>query len=185
LYDVVDGPDGDDRTLRPNQLLALSLRYPVFDTDDQKSVLDMVTRHLLTPYGLRTLSPEDGAYRGRLLPQGEQYPQALHQGSVWGWLIGPYIEAMQAIYRDSTTFDHKQEDCLHHEYLCHRSLHLLASFRDQLDHDILGMSAGLFDGDAPHRAEPGSASALVTAELLRTYEMLAQVPISHSEQVLA
>lgn len=185
LYDVVDGPDGDDRTLRPNQLLALSLRYPVFDTKDQQGVFDVVTGHLLTPYGLRTLSPEDSAYLGCLSPASEQYPQALHQGSVWGWLIGPYIEAMLATCRSSTSFDYSAEDSLHRSYLWQRSLHLLESFIDQFDRDILGMSAGLFDGDAPHRAEAGSASALVTAELLRIYEMLAQMPITHSEQVLA
>jgi len=186
LYDVVDGPDGDDSALRPNQLLALSLRYPVFDTKDQESVFDVVTRHLLTRYGLRTLSPTHGAYQGHLLLQSEEYPLALHQGSVWGWLIGPYIEAMLTMPYDSAIFDPDKADLfLHREYLWHRSLHLLEPFRDQLGHGILGMSAGIFDGDAPHRAEPGSASALVVAELLRLYEMLAQMQIPHSEQVMA
>ncbi|MGH2482721.1 MAG: amylo-alpha-1,6-glucosidase, partial [Ktedonobacteraceae bacterium] len=64
LYDVVEGPDGNDATLRPNQLLALSLRYPVVDTEYQHAVFEQVSEHLLTPFGLRTLAPQETGYRG-------------------------------------------------------------------------------------------------------------------------
>src|SRR2546427_2725773 len=71
LYDVIDGPDGNDPRFRPNQLLAFSLRYPVLCETHRRSVLDLVTEQLVTPYGLRTLSPNDAGYEGHLRKQIE------------------------------------------------------------------------------------------------------------------
>jgi predicted glycogen debranching enzyme len=94
LLDVVDGPDGDDPSLRPNQLLALSLPHPIVDATVARSVLAAVDRELHVPLGLRSLAPSDQAYRDRF--QGDRYARdgAYHQGTVWTWLIGPYADAV-------------------------------------------------------------------------------------------
>ncbi len=94
LLDVVDGPDGDDASLRPNQLLALSLPHPLVDPPIARSVLAAVDRELRVPLGLRSLAPSDPAYRARF--QGDRYQRdgAYHQGTVWTWLIGPYADAV-------------------------------------------------------------------------------------------
>src|SRR5438105_3282402 len=94
LYDVIDGPDGSDASLRPNQLLAISLRHPVLEKEHQHAVFDQVTAQLLTAYGLRTLAPQEAAYQGHLKENQEEQPATLHQGSAWPWLIGPYIDAL-------------------------------------------------------------------------------------------
>lgn len=94
LLDVVDGPDGDDPSLRPNQLLALSLPHPLVDAPMARSILAAVDRNLHVPLGLRSLAPSDPAYRARY--QGDRYERdgAYHQGTVWTWLIGPYADAV-------------------------------------------------------------------------------------------
>jgi predicted glycogen debranching enzyme len=94
LLDVVDGPDGDDPSLRPNQLLALSLPHPLVEAPVARSVLAAVDRELHVPLGLRSLAPSDPAYRARF--QGDRYARdgAYHQGTVWTWLIGPYADAV-------------------------------------------------------------------------------------------
>jgi len=94
LLDVVDGPDGDDPALRPNQLLALSLPHPLVDPSMATSILEAVGRDLHVPLGLRSLAPADPAYRARY--QGDRWTRdaAYHQGTVWTWLIGPYADAL-------------------------------------------------------------------------------------------
>ncbi len=94
LLDVVDGPDGDDPALRPNQILALALPHPIVDGDVARSVLAAVDRELHVPLGLRSLAPTDPAYQPRY--QGDRYARdrAYHQGTVWTWLIGPYADAV-------------------------------------------------------------------------------------------
>ena len=94
LLDVVDGPDGDDPALRPNQLLALSLPHPLVDAPIARSVLAAVDAALHVPLGLRSLAPGDPAYRPAY--QGDRWTRdaAYHQGTVWTWLIGPYADAV-------------------------------------------------------------------------------------------
>ena len=94
LLDVVDGPDGDDPALRPNQLLALSLRHPLVDDAMARSVLDVVGRDLHVPLGLRSLAPSDRAYRPTFQGDRQARDAAYHQGTVWTWLIGPYADAL-------------------------------------------------------------------------------------------
>ena len=99
LADVIDGPDGDDWTLRPNQIFALSLPYPLLEGDEARAVLDAVGRSLLTSYGLRSLAPDDPAYAG-LRWRPAQRDGAYHQGPVWSWLLGPYAEASYRLTGD-------------------------------------------------------------------------------------
>ena len=98
LYDVVDGEGGDDASCRPNQLFAISLPHPILDRSRWSAVLDVATRELLTPVGLRTLSPGDPNYKARYDGDLRARDAAYHQGSVWAWLIGPYIDAWIKIH---------------------------------------------------------------------------------------
>lgn len=94
LADVVDGPDGDDLALRPNQLLALSLRHPLVDAAMAESILAAVSRELAVPLGLRSLAPNESAYRPAFQGDRRFRDAAYHQGTVWTWLIGPYADAV-------------------------------------------------------------------------------------------
>ena len=94
LADVVDGPDGDDTSLRPNQLLALSLPHPLVDVPIARSVLAAVQRELAVPLGLRSLAPSDPAYRPDFQGDRRFRDSGYHQGTVWTWLIGPYADAV-------------------------------------------------------------------------------------------
>ncbi|MGC9334713.1 MAG: amylo-alpha-1,6-glucosidase, partial [Anaerolineae bacterium] len=99
-YDVVDGPDGDDASLRPNQLLAVSLHHSPLGQAQQRAVVDVCARHLLTSHGLRSLAPGDPAYVGHYGGDPSQRDGAYHQGSVWAWLIGPFISAHLRVHGD-------------------------------------------------------------------------------------
>lgn len=93
LFDVIDGPEGDDPSLRPNQVIAVGLPHAALDGPRALAVVDVVRRELLTPYGLRTLSPRDSRYRGEYAGGRHDRDGAYHQGTVWPWLIGPFVRA--------------------------------------------------------------------------------------------
>jgi predicted glycogen debranching enzyme len=97
LYDVVDGPEGDDGSLRPNQIFALSLNKELLTTEQARGVLKVVREKLLTPYGLRTLSPDDPRFIPRYEGDLRQRDAAYHMGTVWAWLLGPYFEAVAVV----------------------------------------------------------------------------------------
>jgi len=185
LYDVIDGEAGDDLALRPNQLIALSLRHSAVTQERRQSILEIVTRHLLTPQGLRTLSPQDLAYRGHLGSSWEEQQQALHQGSSWTWLLGPYVDAMlmQQDHFNSKTASHERVPS--QEYLWHKGLLLLEPFNERFHTGLLGMNEGVFDGNPPYSSGQNCASAVSTAELLRIYNMLAQMHVMHTESMLS
>jgi predicted glycogen debranching enzyme len=94
-YDVIDGPDGDDASLRPNQVLAVSLPHSPLNEAQQRKVVDACARRLLTSHGLRSLAPEDPAFIGHYGGDQRQRDAAYHQGTVWAWLIGPFVRARQ------------------------------------------------------------------------------------------
>jgi glycogen debranching enzyme len=190
LYDCVDGPAGDDSSLRPNQLFSFSLRYPILPESYRTQVLDSVTRSLLTPYGLRTLAPHEVGYVGQIgTNHHDQHP---HQGSVWAWLLGPYIDAMLATSpltptTVGTAVSRPRElktDVLLHEYVWRKGLQLLAPLHQRFYEGVQGMSGGVFDGNAPHSAGYSAASALCIGELLRTYAQLAQMRAHQSAPAL-
>jgi predicted glycogen debranching enzyme len=155
LFDVVNGSD-KDASIRPNQLFAMSLTYPLIVGDQAAQVLDRVTRELLTPYGLRTLTPADPAYQGHYGGDQRSRDPAYHQGTVWPWLIGPYIDAYLRVH--GGTVEAKQH--------CRGLLEpLLAS----LDEAGLGQVSEIYDGDAPHHPQGCIAQAWSVAELLRAF----------------
>ncbi len=181
LYDVVDGPAGDDAALRPNQLLAISLRFPVLDTPDRIRVFEQVTRRLLTPYGLRTLSPQAAEYQGSLAGSYEDEQKALHQGSAWPWLLGPYIDALQNIY--GTLAATEKPRLPKHRW--HEGLRLLLPFQEKLQEGMLGMIAAAYSGDMPHGSGRTIASAISSGEILRLYSLLAQFAVHDQLRVLS
>ena len=98
LFDVVDGDDGNDPSCRPNQLFAIAVRHPPLDHARWEAVLAVVESELLTPFGLRTLSPSDPAYQSRYYGPLRARDGAYHQGTVWPWLLGPFVEAWLKVH---------------------------------------------------------------------------------------
>ncbi len=152
-YDVLDGPNGSDASLRPNQLFAVSLNDGLLTPAQQKAVVDTCARHLLTTHGLRSLSPDDpnyvAEYRGEVIKRDGAY----HQGTVWGWLIGPFVEAHLRVYGDKAA----------------ARAFLIPLVADQLSAGCVGSLAEIFDGDAPHEPRGAAAQAWTVAEVLRTW----------------
>jgi predicted glycogen debranching enzyme len=161
LCDVIDGPGGDpgfdgklyDRRLRPNQILAVSLPFNLLTDQQAKAVVDSCTQSLLTPYGLRTLAPHDPAYVGHY--EGNQYERdaGYHQGTVWSWLMGPFVKAHLRVYRDPV---------LAQSYLQPLIAHLA-------DSGAVGTVSEIFDGDPPFTPRGCFARAWSVAELLEAW----------------
>ena len=150
---MIDGPGGDDPALRPNQLLAASLSHSPLDARQQRAVFDVCARYLLTSHGLRSLAPEDPAYLGHYGGDQRQRDAAYHQGTVWGWLIGPFIDAHLRVYRDREQARSYLEPFAHH----------LA------DHGV-GSISEIFGGDPPFAPRGCIAQAWSVAEVLRAWQ---------------
>jgi predicted glycogen debranching enzyme len=152
--DVLDGPEGDDASMRPNQILAVSLPHSPLSEDQQKAVVEACARELLTPLGLRTLSPEDSRYVGHYGGDPDTRDAAYHQGTVWPWLIGPFVTAHLRVYRDPATA---------------RSF-LLPLLRHLCDHG-LGSIGEIAEGDPPFTPRGCIAQAWSVAEVLRALHL--------------
>ncbi|GLV58122.1 hypothetical protein KDH_49560 [Dictyobacter sp. S3.2.2.5] len=175
LYDVVDGPEGNDATLRVNQLFALSLPHSILNSIQQRQVFDCITRHLLTPYGLRTMAACEPGYHPHI-ERGSSHQRSLHQGSCWAWLLGPYVDAMINLSKGTAGEEDKPS---FKEEVWWRGMQLLGPLQDRYSQGLLGMCEGIFDGDYPQHAGPQSASLLSTAELLRASNRLARWSLSY------
>lgn len=184
LYDGIDGPDGEDATLRPNQLLALSLRYPILDMERWQAVFNIVTQHLVTPCGLRSLAPREAEYQGQPAEQQEEQLRALHQGSTWPWLIGPYIDALLNIERAFPTARQAEDRNQTQGDWWHKSLQMLEPFRMQLQEGILGMVGGVYNGNTPQHIGIRVTSATSIGEILRAHNLLAQYIVRHTDALL-
>lgn len=154
LNDVVDGDTPADASLRPNQILAVSLPYPILDDERARRVVGAVKRDLLTPYGLRTLSPTDPRYQGRYGGDQRQRDGAYHQGTVWAWLLGPFITAAIRVAQD--------RDAARREIRA-----WLEPFWTHLTDAGVGQVSEIFEGDPPHAACGCIAQAWSVAEILR------------------
>jgi predicted glycogen debranching enzyme len=155
LADVVDGPNGDELRLRPNQIFALSLPDALIEGDTAERILTAVGRSLLTPYGLRSLSPTDTEYRGDYGGDAVRRDGGYHQGPVWTWLIGAYVEAHYRVHHDHTV-----------------ALDILRPFVHHLRDACLGSMSEILEGDAPHLPRGAVAQAWGVAEVLRVVRML-------------
>ena len=150
-----------DAAVRPNQIFAVSLPFSPLDPAEQSAVVRAVREQLLTPCGLRTLSPADPAYRGRYRGNPAERDGAYHQGTVWPWLLGAFGEAALRVADDP-----EQEKESLRQYL-------RTFLRQHLVEAGIGSVSEVFDGDAPHRPGGCIAQAWSVAELLRLYTLLA------------
>ncbi len=151
LFDLVDGEQGDDDACRPNQVFAISLPNPVLVQKHWQSVLEVVERELLTPLGLRSLSPHHPdykrSYHGDLLTRDAAY----HQGTVWSWLIGPFIDARLRVHPDDVD----------------GARHALDGLTSHLGEYCIGFVGEVFDAEPPYSPGGCVAQAWGVAELLR------------------
>ena len=151
LFDVVDG-EIRDGSLRPNQILALALPFEVLDRERSRQVLDVVEKELLTPFGLRSLGPREPGYVGIYQGGPAARDAAYHQGTVWSWLLGPYITALVRLRGDAGR---------------RRANEILEDFAPHLGVAGLGSVSEIFDGDAPHAPRGCIAQAWSVGEILR------------------
>lgn len=153
LFDVVNA-GVPDASIRPNQIFAVSLPYTMLRPERAKLVVDVVQQHLLTPYGLRTLAPVDPQYRGRYTGGPYSRDGAYHQGTVWPWLMGPFITAFIKVNGGSPAARQQAETWL-------------SSLKDHLSDAGVGHISEIFDGDHPHRPVGCIAQAWSVAEIQR------------------
>ena len=156
LFDYVDGPMMD-WSVRPNMIFAVALDYSPLSQDQKKSVLDICTRELLTPKGLRSLSPKSGGYNPMYVGPQTQRDYAYHQGTAWPWLGGFYMEACLKLYkRTRLSFIERQ----------------MVGYEDEMAYHCLGTISELFDGNPPFHGRGAMSFAMNVAEILRTLKML-------------
>ncbi len=155
LYDVVNGGPPDS-SIRPNQTFAVSLTHGMLSPERAKSVVTKVREHLLTPYGLRSLAPSDPQFRGRYTGGPAERDGAYHQGTVWPWLIGPFITAYVKVNEGSPEARSQAAEWLR-------------PLQDHLSDGGLGHISEIFDGDPPHRPCGCIAQAWSVGEVLRAY----------------
>ena len=153
LYDVVNGGP-PDASIRPNQIFAVSLPHIMLSPERARAVVETVQQHLLTPYGLRSLAPSDPQYRGRYTGGPESRDGAYHQGTVWPWLMAPFITAYIKVNGSSEVARGQAEIWL-------------SGLKDHLADAGLGHISEIFEGDPPHRPCGCIAQAWSVAELLR------------------
>ncbi|MBV9863280.1 MAG: glycogen debranching enzyme family protein [Alphaproteobacteria bacterium] len=151
LYDVVDGENGDDASFRPNQIFAISLEHPVLDEERWKPVVGAVRDRLLTPVGLRSLAPDQPDFKPRYFGDLRARDAAYHQGTVWAWLIGPFIDAWLKVYPGG-----REE-----------ARHFLDGFEPHLAEAGIGSISEVFDAEPPFTPRGCIAQAWSVAEVLR------------------
>lgn len=156
LYDYVDG-NMIDWSVRPNMIFAVALDYSPLTQEQKKGVLDICTRELLTPKGLRSLSPKSGGYNPLYIGPQTQRDYAYHQGTAWPWLGGFYMEACLKLYKTSRlSFISRQ----------------LVGYEDEMTNHCLGTIPELFDGNPPFHGRGAISFAMNVAEILRTLELM-------------
>jgi len=171
LYDVL-GDTSADRALRPNMILAVSLPWPVLAPARWRAVLEAVRARLYTPWGLRTLAPDEPAYHGRYVGSPAQRDRAYHQGTVWPWLLGPFWDAYLRLHRSSAPAYWQMREAL-------------APWGGHLLDAGLGNVSEIFDGDPPHLPRGCIAQAWSVAELLRLLRLSRTEPARDKAQSAA
>jgi predicted glycogen debranching enzyme len=160
LYDTIDEDGRPDASLRPNQVFAVSLPFQLIDGEKAKAVLEILRSKLYTPVGLRSLAPDDPGYKGHYGGDAFKRDAAYHQGSVWSWLLGPFVEAGMKTAGDS----YKAE-----------AIAIIDRFAYHINEGCIGNVSEIFDGDAPHHPRGCVAQAWGVAETLRvikTYSLV-------------
>ncbi len=150
LYDVVDGEQGDDASLRPNQVFSMSLRFPILSRPLWQPVIDSIATKLLTPVGLRSLDPGHRDYKRTYFGDLRARDAAYHQGTVWAWLIGHFLDAWQRVYPDKA-----------------KARELLRGLEDELRNAGIGSISEIFDAEPRYTPRGCIAQAWSVAEVLR------------------
>ena len=153
LYDVIDGEHGDDPALRPNQILAISLDHPVLDPARWLTVFTVVTDKLLTPVGLRSLAPDHRDYKAQYYGDLRARDAAYHQGTVWAWLAGPFVDAWLRVHPDDKAGARR----------------CLEGFEAHLNDAGIGTLSEIFDAESPYHPRGCMAQAWSVAEVLRAW----------------
>ncbi|HUE89517.1 MAG TPA: amylo-alpha-1,6-glucosidase [Vicinamibacterales bacterium] len=153
LYDVVDGEQGDDGACRPNQIFSFALEHPVLDPSRWQAVLTAVETRLLTPVGLRSLDPQHPDYRSTYSGDLRSRDGAYHQGTVWGWLIGPFVDAWIRAHPERAPGARRY----------------LTGILSHLDEACVGSISEIFDAEEPYTARGCVAQAWSVAEVLRCW----------------
>jgi glycogen debranching enzyme len=151
LYDVVDGENGDDASFRPNQIFAISLTHPVLDRKHWAKIVDAVEAKLLTPFGLRSLAPDEPDFKPRYFGDLRARDAAYHQGTVWAWLIGPFIDAWLKVHPGERD----------------KARSFLAAFEPHLAEAGIGSISEVFDAELPFTPRGCIAQGWSVAEVLR------------------
>ena len=136
LYDVVNG-ERKDPAIRPNQIFAVSLPYSMLEKERARKVVEKVEADLFTPFGLRSLSPNDPAYTPRYIGSPVDRDATYHQGTIWSWLIGPFVDAYRKVYPGDQASSDKVEGTF-------------SSFKKHLSQGMIGQVSEIFDADPPH-----------------------------------
>jgi glycogen debranching enzyme len=160
LYDLVDGEAGDDPACRPNQVFAISLTHGVLDRARWEPVMDAVRQRLLTPVGLRSLAPGHPDYKPKYWGDLRSRDAAYHQGTVWGWLIGPFVDAWLKVHPEDRMGARK----------------LLDGLAAHLGEACIGSISEVFDAEAPFTPRGCVAQAWSVAETLRCWVKTAPSP---------
>jgi predicted glycogen debranching enzyme len=155
-FDVLDGPEGHDAALRPNQILAVSLPESALNREQQRAVVDVCARELLTSFGLRSLGPREPGYCTRYAGGPQQRDAVYHQGTVWGWLLGPFVLAHLRVYQDPAVAASFLEPMLQHVKAAG-----------------VGSASEIFDGDPPFAPGGCFAQAWSVGETLRAWQIVA------------
>jgi predicted glycogen debranching enzyme len=155
-FDVIDGPDGHEDALRPNQILAVSLPFSPLTAPQQRSVVDACARALLTSFGLRSLAPTDPHYRGSYTGAPAARDGVYHQGPVWAWLLGPFALAHLRVYGDREA-----------------ARSLLTPMAHHVGDYGIGSIAEIFEGDPPFEPKGCPAQAWSVAEVIRAWMEIA------------
>jgi predicted glycogen debranching enzyme len=153
LYDVIDGENGDDSACRPNQLFSISLKYPVLETERWPRVVEVVREKLLTPVGLRSLAPGHPDYKSKYYGDLRSRDAAYHQGTVWAWLLGPFIDTWLKVYPEDQ----------------HGARQLLVGLEPHMLDGAIGTISEIFDAEEPYAQRGCIAQAWSVAELLRCW----------------
>jgi glycogen debranching enzyme len=152
LYDNINEKEERSTEFRPNQLFAISLPYPLIEGDKARVVLQQVTDHLYTPVGLKTLPRSDVHYVPAYV--GDQYHRdsCYHEGTVWSWLLGPYVDAIMRVHKDAGA---------------PQAMKVIEDFRYHLNEACIGSVSEIFDAEPPHHPRGCVAQAWSVAEILR------------------
>lgn len=154
-FDVLDGPEGNDSSLRPNQIFAVSHAADLLTPEQQRAVVDVCERRLLTPRGLRSLGTDEPAYIGRYGGDAGTRDAAYHQGTTWGWLLGIFVTAHWRVYQDAN-----------------RALAYLEPLFQNLEEHGVGNLSEIFDGDHPFSPRGCIAQAWTVAQCLWAYHQI-------------